>query len=44
MFNAVKNAYLFYEEKMQENNLLDFDDLIINTIKVFEKDATMVEK
>ncbi|MDH5680686.1 MAG: UvrD-helicase domain-containing protein [Spirochaetota bacterium] len=31
--------YEYYEKKLFENNALDFDDLIIKTIQLFEKDA-----
>lgn len=33
----VSDVYLLYEEKLKRNNAMDFDDLIIKTIELFEK-------
>lgn len=36
-------AYDLYEKKMKENNALDFDDLILKTIKLFKENPDVVE-
>lgn len=40
-----KNAevYKLYEQRMKEANALDFDDLLIKTIQIFEKNSEVLE-
>lgn len=33
-----KRVYLEYEKRMKSNNALDFDDLLLKTVKLFEED------
>lgn len=40
----IANAYTLYQKKLKNNNALDFDDIINNTIKVFETDVETLEK
>ncbi len=37
------NIYLLYEEKLKRNNAMDFDDLIIKPIEIFEKYPDVLE-
>lgn len=39
-----RNVYNMYEEKMQELNLLDFDDLLIKTHELFKNHEQVLEK
>jgi len=38
------NVYTEYERRLRESNSLDFDDLIVRTIDLLEKDKTVREK
>ncbi len=38
------NVYTEYERRLRESNSLDFDDLIVRTIDLLEKDETVREK
>ena len=38
------NVYTEYERRLRESNSLDFDDLIVRTIDLLEKDAAVREK
>jgi DNA helicase II / ATP-dependent DNA helicase PcrA len=38
------NVYTEYERRLRESNSLDFDDLIVRTIDLLEKDGTVREK
>src|SRR5690554_5738436 len=35
--NKVADAYILYQKKLKQNNALDFDDIIMKTVEVFEK-------
>ncbi len=37
------NIYLLYEEKLKRNNAMDFDDLIIKPVEIFEKNPDVLE-
>lgn len=40
----IYRAYSAYEEMLKKNNAMDFDDLLLNAVKVFEKDeAALLE-
>ena len=41
IFTSINNKYLKY---LEENNMLDFDDLIIKTIELFKKNPEILEK
>ena len=36
--------YTLYQKKLKQNNALDFDDIIVKTIDVFEKDINILER
>ncbi|KKQ35571.1 MAG: ATP-dependent DNA helicase PcrA [Microgenomates group bacterium GW2011_GWA2_37_6] len=40
----VAKIYPFYQRVLKENNALDFDDLILKTIELFEKNPEVLEK
>lgn len=35
--DPIARAFFLYEKKMRENNALDFDDLLLKTVELFEK-------
>lgn len=39
----VKKIYLFYQRSLYNNNALDFDDLLLLTIKLFEENLDVLE-
>ena len=39
----IKEIYQAYTEEMQKQNAMDFDDLLLNTLKLFRKDAQTLE-
>jgi DNA helicase-2/ATP-dependent DNA helicase PcrA len=39
----IAKIYKLYEKKLKNNNALDFDDIIMNTIKLFEKYPEVLE-
>ena len=39
-----KEIYALYQKKLRENNLLDFDDLIFVTVKIFQKHPDILDK
>lgn len=41
---ALVKAYKLYEKKLQENNAMDFDDLLLNAVKLFEKRKDILDK
>lgn len=41
---SVAKIYPFYQLILKENNALDFDDLILRTIELFEKNPDVLEK
>lgn len=40
----VARVYPEYQKKLRENNALDFDDLIMQTVALFEKDQRVLDK
>ena len=40
---VVANVYNLYQSKLKKNNAVDFDDIINNTIKVFEENPDVLE-
>lgn len=40
----VREIYKLYQKKLQENNALDFDDLIFMTVKIFRSHPDILEK
>lgn len=41
---ALVSSYALYEKKLKENNAMDFDDLLWNAVKVFNKDEAVLIK
>jgi DNA helicase-2/ATP-dependent DNA helicase PcrA len=41
---SIARVYNLYEERLQANNALDFDDLLIKTVRLLRKDAEIREK
>ncbi len=41
---AVYSVYSRYEETLKANNAMDFDDLLLNGVRLFEKDPRVLEK
>lgn len=41
---ALVKAYKLYEKGLRENNAMDFDDLLLNTVKLFEKRRDILDK
>ncbi len=41
---SIAQVYELYEERLHANNALDFDDLLIKTVKLLRKDAEVREK
>ena len=42
-YSKVAQLYELYQKKLKLNNAMDFDDLIVNTIKLFEECAEVLE-
>ncbi|MDR2829176.1 MAG: UvrD-helicase domain-containing protein [Mycoplasmataceae bacterium] len=42
--NLVKNVFKIYQKKLLENNLVDFDDLLTLTLKIFDENKEVVHK
>lgn len=42
--NKVADAYILYQKKLKQNNALDFDDIIMKTVEIFEKFPEILEK
>ncbi|NLC66053.1 MAG: DNA helicase PcrA, partial [Clostridium sp.] len=42
--NRIADAYILYQKKLKENNALDFDDIIMKTVELFEKHKDVLEK
>jgi len=40
----VAKVYPLYQKKLQDNNALDFDDLIMKTVELFKKHASVLEE
>ncbi len=41
---TVARVYEQYEKRLKKNNAMDFDDLLLNTVKLFEKDESVLIK
>jgi len=41
---TIAKIYRKYQEELKNNNALDFDDLIMFTVKIFEQEAPILEK
>ncbi len=41
---VVSSVYRLYQKKLRENNALDFDDLLVLTVKLFETNPSVLEK
>ena len=41
---ALVKAYKLYEKRLQENNAMDFDDLLLNAVKLLEKRKDILDK
>ena len=39
---ALVSAYYLYEQKLKENNAMDFDDLLLNAVKLLKKDKDVL--
>lgn len=39
----VANVYELYQKKLRKNNALDFDDIILNTVKIFMENPDILE-
>lgn len=42
--DLLPDIYLEYEKRLKKNNALDFDDLLLRTIELFEKCPGVLEK
>ena len=42
MTRPVYNVFRAYQEGLKKNDAMDFDDLILNTVKIFEKDEAVL--
>ncbi len=40
----VYQVYSMYQQTLKKNNAMDFDDLLLNTVKLFEKDESVLLK
>ncbi len=40
----IYNAYRAYEDTLKKNNAMDFDDLLINAVKIFEREEAVLLK
>lgn len=40
----IAKAYLEYQKQLKKNNALDFDDLIVKTVQLFEENEDVLEK
>lgn len=41
---VIYNVFKAYEEELKKNNAMDFDDLLLNTVKLFEADEAVLLK
>ncbi len=39
----VSKVYIKYNERLKENHAMDFDDILVNTVKLFESDHEVLE-
>jgi DNA helicase II / ATP-dependent DNA helicase PcrA len=42
--DIVSNVYALYEKRLRENNALDFDDLIYETVMLFQKEPSVLDQ
>ena len=42
--NKIADAYILYQKKLKQNNALDFDDIIMKTVELFEEFPEVLEK
>jgi len=42
--NKVADAYTLYQKKLKQNNALDFDDIIMKTVEIFESFPEILKK
>lgn len=42
--NKIADAYVLYQKKLKQNNALDFDDLIMKTVELYEKFPEILDK
>jgi DNA helicase-2/ATP-dependent DNA helicase PcrA len=42
--NLVRNVFRIYQAKLLENNLVDFDDLLTLTLKIFDENPEVAKK
>jgi DNA helicase-2/ATP-dependent DNA helicase PcrA len=42
--NKIADAYILYQKKLKLNNALDFDDMIMKTVEIFEKFPEVLER
>lgn len=42
--SKIADAYMLYQKKLKLNNALDFDDMIMKTVEIFEKFPEVLEK
>lgn len=42
-YETISQIYELYQKKLKENNAMDFDDLIFNTIKLFQDDKEVLD-
>ncbi len=40
----IYNVFKLYDERLKKNNAMDFDDLLVNTVKLFESDEATLLK
>ena len=40
----IQKVYERYEETLKKNNAMDFDDLLLKTVELFERDEEVLEK
>ncbi len=43
-YSVVAQLYEAYEEELKKNNAMDFDDLILNTVRLFEKNPDTLDR
>ncbi|MGN0658645.1 MAG: ATP-dependent helicase [Emergencia sp.] len=41
---TIYNVFRAYEEQLKKNNAMDFDDLLLNTVRLFEQDEAVLMK
>ncbi|MCX7714463.1 MAG: DNA helicase PcrA [Clostridia bacterium] len=41
--SVISKVYALYQKKLKKNNALDFDDIIVNTIRIFSENSDILE-